>query len=211
MEDLSTEQLTTLIRRLAHEGPHTYALPFIYPAVDAGLADFFAKPDEIATIGVQVRRDTLSSGSGRYVFYFPPNSELGAIRVRVVDERTSVINVMFSPTEVPLDLQELRIGVLVLALKRFIAWFYKEQRDLIKAAEEVAKHQPPPPTANLPTLAAVGAVLRPVEDELDRRILQMVTEDPDLKDEEIGREIGLTRQAVNARRKRLQAMGHKVR
>lgn len=52
---------------------------------------------------------------------------------------------------------------------------------------------------------------RDVTDELDKKILALVKDNPDLTDTNIGDEIGLTRQAVNARRTKLKAMGHKVR
>lgn len=52
---------------------------------------------------------------------------------------------------------------------------------------------------------------RDVTDELDKKILALVKDNPDLTDVNIGKQIGLTRQAVNARRKKLKAMGHKVR
>ncbi|SRR6266511_979915 len=159
MTDLSPEQLNGLIRRLAHEGPHTYALPFLFPAVDAGLADFFGKPDEIATIGVEVSRTTLTSGSARYSFRFPQRGEIGAIRVRLIDERATTISVMFSPraAAIPLEDQEFLTGIVVLALKRFIAWFYRDYRELVAAAEHIRKNQPPPEP--LPTFTATVSAM----------------------------------------------------
>jgi hypothetical protein len=51
-----------------------------------------------------------------------------------------------------------------------------------------------------------------VTDPTDKRILEWVTQDPDLEDREIGQRLGgMSRQAANTRRKRLEAMGYKVR
>lgn len=62
-----------------------------------------------------------------------------------------------------------------------------------------------------PATDATSFNLPPVEDPTDQRILQWVTEDPDLTDLKIGQRLGITRQSVNTRRKRLEAMGYKVR
>ena len=51
----------------------------------------------------------------------------------------------------------------------------------------------------------------PVMDPTDQRILAWVTEDPHLTDRDIAQRLGIHRQPVNERRRRLQAMGYKVR
>jgi hypothetical protein len=51
----------------------------------------------------------------------------------------------------------------------------------------------------------------PVTDPTDQRILAWVTEDPHLTDRDIAQRLGIHRQPVNERRRRLQAMGYKVR
>jgi hypothetical protein len=56
-----------------------------------------------------------------------------------------------------------------------------------------------------------GSNLPPITDLIDQRILQLVSEDPDLTDEQIGERVNLGRQAVNTRRKRLEKMGYSVR
>ena len=53
--------------------------------------------------------------------------------------------------------------------------------------------------------------LPPVEDPTDQRILEWVTNDPDLTDTEIGQRLGISRQAVNTRRRRIETMGYIVR
>lgn len=58
---------------------------------------------------------------------------------------------------------------------------------------------------------AVADALPPVTDPTDLRILELVTRDPDLKDQALGQQLGLSRQAVNERRRKLQAMGYTVR
>ena len=52
---------------------------------------------------------------------------------------------------------------------------------------------------------------RPVTDPTDRRILNLVTDDPDLTDQQIGLKINMRRQNVNRRRNKLKDMGHTVR
>jgi hypothetical protein len=52
---------------------------------------------------------------------------------------------------------------------------------------------------------------QPVTDPTDQRILDLVRKDPDLRDADIGRQLNLSRQAVNKRRRQLQRMGYKVR
>jgi hypothetical protein len=52
---------------------------------------------------------------------------------------------------------------------------------------------------------------QPVTDPTDQRILQWVTEDPDLTDDQIGQKLGISRQAANMRRNRVGSMGYKVR
>lgn len=61
------------------------------------------------------------------------------------------------------------------------------------------------------TPAAQALALPPVMDEIDRRILEIVTDDPDLTDSQVGAKIGLTRGAVNPRRRALGKAGHRVR
>jgi hypothetical protein len=51
----------------------------------------------------------------------------------------------------------------------------------------------------------------PVTDPTDQRILAWVTEDPQLTDRDLAQRLGIHRQPVNERRRRLQAMGYKVR
>ena len=53
--------------------------------------------------------------------------------------------------------------------------------------------------------------LPPVTSSVDQQILEWVTEDPDLTDAQIGRNLGMSRQAVSERRRKLQAMGYRVR
>lgn len=58
----------------------------------------------------------------------------------------------------------------------------------------------------------LAAVLPPVEDPTDQRILKLVTDNPDLTDFEISQRLGnMNRQAVNGRRRTLQKMGYRVR
>lgn len=58
-----------------------------------------------------------------------------------------------------------------------------------------------------------SAKLPPVTNAIDKKILELVTDNPDLTDKQVGKEQGvnLTRQQVNTRRKRLKAMGYRVR
>ena len=51
----------------------------------------------------------------------------------------------------------------------------------------------------------------PVADPIDKQILAWVIEDPDLTDTQIGQRLDMSRQAANARRRRLQLMGYQVR
>ena len=62
--------------------------------------------------------------------------------------------------------------------------------------------------------------LPPITDPIDQLILEMVTDDPDLADKQIGARLagrmpnrpqGLSRQAVNVRRRKLEDMGYRVR
>jgi hypothetical protein len=64
--------------------------------------------------------------------------------------------------------------------------------------------QPTAPAAN-------NSKLPPVEDPTDKRILEWVTDDPDIKDSEIAQRLGIKRQSVNTRRRALEKMGYKVR
>jgi hypothetical protein len=48
-------------------------------------------------------------------------------------------------------------------------------------------------------------------DPIDQRILELVTVEPRLTDEEVGNRIGLSRGRVNERRRRLEELGYKVR
>jgi DNA-binding CsgD family transcriptional regulator len=64
--------------------------------------------------------------------------------------------------------------------------------------------------------AAAGQLVRPqtlppITDPTDQRILAWVTDDPHLTDRDIAQRLGIHRQPVNERRRRLQAMGYKVR
>ena len=58
---------------------------------------------------------------------------------------------------------------------------------------------------------------QPVKDSTDKKILDLVTENPDFTDDDVVAllaaryEIFISRQAVNPRRKRLELMGYKVR
>jgi hypothetical protein len=61
------------------------------------------------------------------------------------------------------------------------------------------------------TLPLIQNGLPAITDEIDKRIFDLVENNPDLKDKEIGQEIGLSRQAVNTRRIRLKAVGYRVR
>jgi len=65
--------------------------------------------------------------------------------------------------------------------------------------------------ANLDESDAHGSTLPPIEDPTDKRIFDLVTDDPDLTDKQIAQYLGITRQAVNSRRRRLKLMGYKVR
>jgi hypothetical protein len=64
-----------------------------------------------------------------------------------------------------------------------------------------------------------GAGLPPVTDEIDQFILRLVTADPDLSDSQVAAQLPhrnkenlpFSRQAINERRKKLKAMGYKVR
>lgn len=67
------------------------------------------------------------------------------------------------------------------------------------------------PSTQIPGDATPAGNLPTVTDPTDRRILEMVRKDPDLTDQAIGQQIGLSRQAVNARRRKLRAMGFRVR
>jgi hypothetical protein len=51
----------------------------------------------------------------------------------------------------------------------------------------------------------------PIEDPTDQRILDIVTKDPDITDDKLGAQLNIGRQAANTRRKRVEAMGYKVR
>lgn len=53
--------------------------------------------------------------------------------------------------------------------------------------------------------------LPPVTDPTDVKILEWVTKDPDTSDTEIGQRLGISRQAVNQRRRKLEEMGYQVR
>ena len=60
--------------------------------------------------------------------------------------------------------------------------------------------------------AAIGTgEPQPITDPTDQRIYDIVKNDPDLSDQQIGQKIGMKRQNVNRRRKKLEAMGYKVR
>jgi hypothetical protein len=53
--------------------------------------------------------------------------------------------------------------------------------------------------------------LPPITDHTDKRIWKWVRDDPDLLDQEIAQRLNISRQAVNARRNKLKAMGYRVR
>ena len=54
-------------------------------------------------------------------------------------------------------------------------------------------------------------VLKVGLDELDKKILEITKKDPDINDLKLGFEVGLTRQALNTRRRTLGRLGFKVR
>jgi hypothetical protein len=61
------------------------------------------------------------------------------------------------------------------------------------------------------TMASRKVNPQPVNDPIDKKILELIEKDPELTDKEIGQNLGLSRQSVNARRRALKKMGHKVR
>ena len=51
----------------------------------------------------------------------------------------------------------------------------------------------------------------PVIDPINSEILELVTRDPGLTDQQVAQRLGRSRQTVNTRRRKLQAMGYRVR
>ncbi len=86
-----------------------------------------------------------------------------------------------------------------------------QKTDTLRALEAVLWTDEEIP-ATMIRASAADSSLPPVEDPTDQRILQLVTDDPDLTDVEISQIVGnMNRQAVNTRRRALQKMGYKVR
>ena len=80
------------------------------------------------------------------------------------------------------------------------------------ALQEAATQQKPAEGEVAEPIPAEESVsIPPVTDPTDQRILEWVTEDPDLTDREIGLRLGISRQAANVRRGKLRAMGYTVR
>jgi hypothetical protein len=76
----------------------------------------------------------------------------------------------------------------------------------------IAPAQPGEPSAQPAAQGRDTApALPPVTDPTDKRILELVTDDPDLSDRQIGAQISMTRENVNKRRNKLKSMGYKVR
>jgi hypothetical protein len=82
---------------------------------------------------------------------------------------------------------------------------------LLRYIGEVQKVPKPAWEILMSAHTADGSNLPPITDPIDQRILQLVSEDPNLTDEQIGERVSLGRQAVNTRRKRLEKMGYSVR
>ena len=61
------------------------------------------------------------------------------------------------------------------------------------------------------TVEGDKTTLPPVTDPTDQKILELVSKNPTLTDYAIGMELNISRQAVNERRRKLQAMGYTVR
>ena len=88
------------------------------------------------------------------------------------------------------------------------------RKSTLQSAPAARQSMGHPVRAQAQPLAAKGAgsgSLPPVTDPTNQRILQWVTEDPDLIDLAIAKRLGISRQAVNVRRNKLKAMGYKVR
>lgn len=73
-------------------------------------------------------------------------------------------------------------------------------RPKLSRAEESASHEDPK-FANLP----------PLDDPTDKRIWDLLKDDPTLNDSQVGLQVALGRQAVNGRRNALRKMGYPVR
>ena len=82
------------------------------------------------------------------------------------------------------------------------------EHDTDDAGQAAADDQDP---QNLEQAAPPQQVPGPVNNKLDRIILELVQDDPDLTDTQIGQRVELGRQAVNRRRNKLAKKGYKVR
>jgi len=92
----------------------------------------------------------------------------------------------------------------------------EEYERLVEVLDRIVGGVAQPGIASQPSTVVIivytsTAALPPVTDPMDQKILQWVTEDPDLTDFHIGQRLGISRQAANTRRRRLQAMGYRVR
>jgi hypothetical protein len=86
------------------------------------------------------------------------------------------------------------------------------QREYLELLKEITKTWPNQQT----TLAEASASnnpqgKRPITDPTDQRIFDMVSKGLKLTDQQIGQKINMSRQNVNRRRNKLEAMGYKVR
>lgn len=76
---------------------------------------------------------------------------------------------------------------------------------------ELGKSQEQPPIPAIQPEPSQFPKMPPIKDPLDQEILDLVTDDPDLTDEQIGDKVNLSRTAVNTRRRALQKAGYRVR
>jgi Winged helix-turn-helix DNA-binding len=93
----------------------------------------------------------------------------------------------------------------------------EQQFHVLASSIEAFRHRadgtPSPKDASriLEQASPIRPELPAVTDPTDRQILDWVTADPTLKDQAIGQRLNISRQAANTRRRKLEAMGYKVR
>jgi len=202
---MSEQDQDRLLREIAQTWPREYVIHVPFSGTDAALQVYL----DMHPLGLEVQREQLTTGSVRYLLY-REQTHYGALQARDVGVGLTHIAILIDPfvQALPSQAQEQVTGFLVAQLSNFANWLYVEQRNMEKLAS-IYKNQAE--ESLIPT-AETGAITPiPVEDPTDQRILEWVTEDPDLTDAEIGQRLNINRQAVNTRRKRLEAMGYKVR
>lgn len=121
------------LREKARSAPDTYPLASPFPAVDAGLKEYFARV--IVLKGFRAHHVPQSSGSVR-VLIVEDRTTIGAITARALDNANTKLSIDVrerSRRAASHDPEWYR-GALIVIMERFVLWFNAELRSLLPRA-----------------------------------------------------------------------------